>query len=56
MKGDPKPVTLIEDTAVNVEHLPEYMDEIEENACKIRQRAQYFMHISDPGNFISDLS
>ncbi len=29
MKGDPKPVTLMEDTAVSVEALPEYIDEIE---------------------------
>ena len=30
MKGDPKPVSLIEDTAVNVEALPDYMDDIEQ--------------------------
>jgi hypothetical protein len=35
MKGDPKPVTLMEDTAISVEVLPEYMDEIEVTACKI---------------------
>ncbi|MCX6254279.1 MAG: FAD-binding oxidoreductase, partial [Bacteroidia bacterium] len=29
MKGDLKPVALIEDTAINVEQLPEYVDEIE---------------------------
>ena len=38
MKGDPKPVTLIEDTAVNVEQLPDYMDDIEKMLGKSWQR------------------
>ena len=29
MKGDPKPVAVIEDTAVNAEQLPDYMEDIE---------------------------
>ena len=44
MKGDPKPVTLIEDTAVNVEALPAYMDDIE-NALQIWQELQFITPI-----------
>lgn len=45
MKGDPKPVTLIEDTAVNVELLPEYIDEIETILAKYNKSSVYHAHI-----------
>jgi Fe-S oxidoreductase len=45
MKGDPKPVTLIEDTAISVEHLPEYMDEIEILLAKYGKNAVFHAHI-----------
>ncbi|MGD0754524.1 MAG: FAD-linked oxidase C-terminal domain-containing protein [Bacteroidales bacterium] len=45
MKGDPKPVTLIEDTAINVEVLPEYMDEIEALLAKYGKDAVFHAHI-----------
>ena len=38
MKGDPKPVSLIEDTAVNVEQMPDYIDDIEKMLAGIWQR------------------
>ena len=45
MKGDPKPVTLIEDTAISVEVLPEYMDEIEVLLAKYGKDAVFHAHI-----------
>jgi FAD/FMN-containing dehydrogenase/Fe-S oxidoreductase len=45
MKGDPKPVTLIEDTAISVEVLPEYMDEIEALLAKYGKDAVFHAHI-----------
>jgi FAD/FMN-containing dehydrogenase/Fe-S oxidoreductase len=45
MKGDPKPVTLIEDTAISVERLPEYMDEIELILAKYGKSSVYHAHI-----------
>ena len=35
MKGDSKPVAVIEDTAVNLEQLPEYMEDIEKMLSRI---------------------
>jgi FAD/FMN-containing dehydrogenase/Fe-S oxidoreductase len=45
MKGDPKPVSLIEDTAISVEVLPEYMDEIETLLAKYGKDAVFHAHI-----------
>jgi FAD/FMN-containing dehydrogenase/Fe-S oxidoreductase len=45
MKGDPKPVTLIEDTAIGVEVLPEYMEEIELLLAKYGKDAVFHAHI-----------
>jgi FAD/FMN-containing dehydrogenase/Fe-S oxidoreductase len=45
MKGDAKPVALIEDTAVCVEDLPEYMDEFEKILRKYNKDAVYYAHI-----------
>src|SRR5664280_2331406 len=45
MKGDPKPVTLIEDTAISVERLPEFMDEIELILAKYGKSSVYHAHI-----------
>ena len=45
MKGDPKPVTLIEDTAISVERLPEFMDEIELILSKYGKSSVYHAHI-----------
>ena len=45
MEGDPKPVTLIEDTAINVELLPEYMDEIEIILARYGKSSVYHAHI-----------
>jgi FAD/FMN-containing dehydrogenase/Fe-S oxidoreductase len=45
MKGDPKPVTLMEDTAISVERLPEYMDEIEVLLAKYGKDAVFHAHI-----------
>jgi FAD/FMN-containing dehydrogenase/Fe-S oxidoreductase len=45
MKGDPKPVTLIEDTAISVELLPAYMDEIEVLLAKYGKDAVFHAHI-----------
>jgi FAD/FMN-containing dehydrogenase/Fe-S oxidoreductase len=45
MKGDAKPVTLIEDTAISVERLPEYMDEIELLLAKYGKDAVFHAHI-----------
>jgi len=45
MKGDPKPVTLMEDTAISVEVLPAYMDEIEVLLAKYGKDAVFHAHI-----------
>ncbi len=45
MKGDPKPVALIEDTAINVEQLPEYIDDIEEMLASFGKEAVFHAHI-----------
>ena len=45
MKGDPKPVTLMEDTAISVEVLPDYMDEIELLLAKYGKQAVFHAHI-----------
>src|SRR5665811_352898 len=45
MKGDPKPVTLMEDTAISVELLPDYMDEIEILLAKYGKDAVFHAHI-----------
>jgi FAD/FMN-containing dehydrogenase/Fe-S oxidoreductase len=45
MKGDPKPVTVIEDTAISVEVLLEYMDEIETMLAKYGKDAVFHAHI-----------
>ena len=45
MKGDPKPVTLMEDTAISVEVLPDYMDEIEVLLAKYGKDAVFHAHI-----------
>lgn len=45
MKGDPKPVTLMEDTAINVEALPEYIDDIEVLLAKYGKEAVFHAHI-----------
>ena len=45
MKGDPKPVSLIEDTAISVEVLPEYMEEIEVLLAKYGKDAVFHAHI-----------
>jgi FAD/FMN-containing dehydrogenase/Fe-S oxidoreductase len=45
MKGDPKPVALIEDTAVGVEQLPAYMDDIEKMLASHGKDAVFHAHI-----------
>jgi len=45
MEGDAKPVTLIEDTAISVELLPEYMDEIETILTRYGKSSVYHAHI-----------
>lgn len=45
MKGDAKPVTLMEDTAINVEVLPDYMEEIESMLLKYGKEAVFHAHI-----------
>jgi FAD/FMN-containing dehydrogenase/Fe-S oxidoreductase len=45
MKGDPKPVTVIEDTAINVDLLPEYIDEIENMLAGFGKEAVFHAHI-----------
>lgn len=45
MKGDPKPVTLMEDTAISVEVLPDYMAEIELLLAKYNKEAVFHAHI-----------
>jgi FAD/FMN-containing dehydrogenase/Fe-S oxidoreductase len=45
MKGDPKPVALIEDTAVSVEQLPDYMEDIEKMLAEYGKDAVFHAHI-----------
>jgi FAD/FMN-containing dehydrogenase/Fe-S oxidoreductase len=45
MKGDPKPVSLIEDTAVNVEQMPGYIDDIESMLAGFGKEAVFHAHI-----------
>lgn len=45
MKGDPKPVALIEDTAINVEQLPEYIEDIEKMLAGYGKDAVFHAHI-----------
>ena len=45
MKGDSKPVSLIEDTAVNVKLLPDYMKEVEAMLAGFGKEAVYHAHI-----------
>jgi FAD/FMN-containing dehydrogenase/Fe-S oxidoreductase len=45
MKGDAKPVTLIEDTAISVNVLPEYMEEIETMLTGFGKNSVYHAHI-----------
>ncbi|HPT21287.1 MAG TPA: FAD-linked oxidase C-terminal domain-containing protein [Bacteroidales bacterium] len=45
MRGDSKPVSLIEDTAVHVEQLPEYTDEIEKMLTAYGKDVVFHAHI-----------
>ncbi|MDQ1296673.1 MAG: hypothetical protein QG611_651 [Bacteroidota bacterium] len=45
IKGDPKPVSLIEDTAVNVEDLPEYISDFEKMLSAYGKEVVYHAHI-----------
>ena len=45
MKGDSKPVAVIEDTSVNPEQLPEYMEDIEKMLSEHNKEAVYHAHI-----------
>ena len=45
MKGDAKPVALMEDTAVRVEDLPAYMEEIDKLLRKYNKSCVYYAHI-----------
>jgi FAD/FMN-containing dehydrogenase/Fe-S oxidoreductase len=45
MKGDSKPVTLIEDTAVGVTRLPQYMEEFEKMLSSFGKDSVYHAHI-----------
>jgi FAD/FMN-containing dehydrogenase/Fe-S oxidoreductase len=45
MKGDPKPVTLMEDTAISVERLPEYIDDIEKMLARYGKNSVFHAHI-----------
>jgi len=45
MKGDAKPVSLIEDTAVNVEQMPEYIADFEQMLAKFGKEVVYHAHI-----------
>jgi len=45
LKGDAKPVSLIEDTALSVETLPEYMEEFEKMLNKYGKECVYHAHI-----------
>jgi FAD/FMN-containing dehydrogenase/Fe-S oxidoreductase len=45
MKGDSKPVAVIEDTAVNAEQLPDYMADIEKMLSGYQKEAVFHAHI-----------
>jgi FAD/FMN-containing dehydrogenase/Fe-S oxidoreductase len=45
MKGDSKPVSLIEDTAVSVQLMPEYMEEFEKMLSSFGKDSVYHAHI-----------
>jgi FAD/FMN-containing dehydrogenase/Fe-S oxidoreductase len=45
MKGDPKPVAVIEDTAVKASQLPDYMEDIETMLSKYNKEAVFHAHI-----------
>lgn len=45
MKGDPKPVSLIEDTAVNVKQMPEYIADFEKMLSAYGKEVVYHAHI-----------
>jgi FAD/FMN-containing dehydrogenase/Fe-S oxidoreductase len=45
MKGDAKPVTLMEDTAIGVNQLPQYMEELETMLASYGKEAVYHAHI-----------
>lgn len=45
MEGDAKPVSIIEDTAVNVEVLPDYMDDFQKILDKYKLECVYHAHI-----------
>ena len=45
MEGDAKPVSIIEDTAVNVEVLPDYMDDFQKILEKYQLECVYHAHI-----------
>lgn len=45
MKGDPKPVSLIEDTAVHVEQMPEYIADFEKMLSEFGKEVVYHAHI-----------
>lgn len=46
MPGDAKPVPVIEDTAVNPELLPDYIEEMEKIFEKYRKQCVYYAHIA----------
>ncbi|MBN1107360.1 MAG: FAD-binding protein [Bacteroidales bacterium] len=45
MKGDAKPVSLVEDTAVNVQHMPEYIADFEKMLSRYGKDVVYHAHI-----------
>ncbi|MCU0461934.1 MAG: FAD-binding protein [Bacteroidales bacterium] len=45
MKGDPKPVSLIEDTAINVRQMPEYIADFEKMLSEYGKEVVYHAHI-----------
>jgi len=45
MKGDPKPVSLIEDTAINVEQMPDYIEDFEKMLAVYGKEVVYHAHI-----------
>ncbi len=45
MKGDAKPVSLIEDTAINVEQMPQYITDFEKMLAKYGKESVYHAHI-----------
>jgi FAD/FMN-containing dehydrogenase/Fe-S oxidoreductase len=45
MKGDPKPVSLIEDTAINVSQMPDYIADFEKMLSKYGKEVVYHAHI-----------